>query len=342
MESNEIKAYSIQGVKDILGEAGMPTFRATQVLDWLYAKRATSYASMTNLPKNMRENLAASYPLFVPEVVDRQLSADGTRKYLLRFHDGALAETVGLPSSDGRLSVCCSSQSGCAMACSFCATGKNGLTRNLLPGEIVDQVNVVAEDFGSRVTNVVVMGQGEPFANYDNVIAALEILNDKELLDIGARHITVSTCGLTQGIERFSEEGKQYTLAVSLHSAVQKTRDTLMPRIKNIPLSVLRSALVDYTEHTNRRFSFEYALMKGVNDSEEDLRALIEFAQGLLCHVNIIPLNKVAGSPYQPCSTDVHNLWVQKLEYAGIPATIRRSRGSDIDGACGQLANQHI
>ena len=191
-----------------------------------------------------------------------------------------------------------------------------------------------------RVSNIVIMGQGEPFANYENTLNALRILNDKKLLNIGARHITVSTCGLIPGIERFSEEPEQFTLAISLHSANQQTRDSLMPSCKSYPLDDLKNALSTYIEKTGRRISFEYALMKGINDSDGDLRELIEYCKGLLCHVNIIPLNPIQDSPYKPVSKSVMAHWSEALESVGISTTIRNSRGSDIAGACGQLSSQ--
>ena len=336
------KSLSIGDVEKLVVEAGLPKFRAGQILSWVYAKGARSYDEMTDLPKAMRAQFSEAYPLHNPTVIDKRVSRDKSRKYVLEFEDGALVETVGLPSSDGRLSVCVSSQSGCGMRCAFCATGHAGLTRNLLPGEIIDQIIHVQEDFGQRVTNVVVMGQGEPFANYDNTLAALRIANHPKLLNIGARHVTVSTCGLTEGIRRFAEEPEQFTLAVSLHAARQEVRDTIMPGVARQRLGELRSALKHYTDATGRRFSFEYALMKDVNDSIEDLDALVSYCKRLLCHVNIIPLNEIEDSPFKPVSRTVLETWCTRLEDAGVPATIRNSRGTDIAGACGQLASKHI
>ena len=333
-----IKSYSIEEIEQLVIEAGLPKFRAGQLLDWLYVKGVTTYGEMTNLPKVIREQFERLHPLYPSKIIEKQVSLDGSRKYLLQFHDGVFVETVGLPSEDNRLTVCCSSQAGCAMACAFCATGKQGLTRNLSSGEIVDQILAVQDDFAMRVTNVVVMGQGEPFANYDAMIAALHIMNHSKLLNIGARHITVSTCGLIDGINRFSEEPEQFTLAVSLHSARQEVRDSLMPAVKNQRLGSLRKALDDYSKKTGRRFSFEYALMEGINDSEEDLKALIDYCKRLLCHVNLIPLNKIEDSPVSPVDYSLLGKWRDLLEEKGIPASVRKSRGSDIAGACGQLA----
>lgn len=335
-----VKEFSVDGLTDMMTQAGLSAFRARQILTWVYEKGARSYDEMTNVPKVIREQFELAFPLYVPEIALKQESVDGSRKYLLRFHDGVAVETVGLPSSDGRLTVCCSSQAGCAMACEFCATGKGGFVRDLAPGELVDQVLAVQQDFDQRVTNVVVMGQGEPFLNYDATFAALRIMNDEKLLNIGARHITVSTCGLVDGIERFMKEPEQFTLAVSLHSARQDVRDRLMPRVQNQRLGALRQALDTYATATGRRFSLEYALMSGVNDAAEDLDALVDYCRRLLCHVNLIPLNEVEGSAFKPVPLPRMREWRDTLEANGIPASIRLSRGADISGACGQLANQ--
>ena len=337
-----VKELSQEEVRSVIQEAGLPRFRADQLLVWLYGKSASSYEEMTNLPKSMREQLSHVLPLYSPRLIQKLVSSDGSRKYLIGFQDGVYVETVGLPSQDGRLTVCCSSQAGCAMGCAFCATGKGGLIRNLFPGEIADQIALVQRDFGERVTNVVVMGQGEPFANYNNTMSALQILNDSKLFNIGARHITVSTCGLISGIRSFAQEPEQYTLAVSLHAARQDVRDRIMPGVKGQRLGELRAALNEYSNQKGRRFSFEYALMKGINDSEEDLAALCAFCKRLLCHVNIIPLNEIDDSPFKPVKNELMFHWKEELEKTGIAASIRRSRGSDISGACGQLANKEL
>ena len=335
-----IKDFSIHELEQALKDASLPKFRSHQILEWLYNHHAKSFEEMSTLPKNMREQLASLYPLHNLELAGRQVSKDATRKYLFRLYDGALIESVGLPSSDGRLTACISSQSGCAMNCSFCATGKNGLTRNLSPGEFVDQIKHIEDDFNQRVTNIVVMGQGEPFANYDNLVAALQIINNPKYLNIGARHITVSTCGMLDGIERFSNEKEQYTLAISLHAAQQDVRDKLMPAMRKQPLPKLRETLKRYIAKTNRRVTFEYALMLDTNDSMDDLKALIDYCSGLLCHVNLIPLNEIDGSEYRPVSRATVREWNDTLQKNGIASSIRLSRGSDIAAACGQLASK--
>lgn len=336
-----LKQFTLNELQELLLTEGEKKFRATQIFDWLYKQHVASYDEMRNISQRTKGILAKQYPFTYPSLVHKQVSADGTRKYLLRLFDDVLVETVGIPSANNKLTVCCSSQAGCAMACAFCATGKQGLIRNLCLGEIVDQINVVADDFRQRVSNIVVMGQGEPFANYQAVIEALHILNNSRYNDIGARHITISTCGIVPNIKKLAHEGMQYTLAVSLHSAIQRTRNEIMPRVTQFPLTDLKDALEYYTRTTNRRVSLEYALIKDVNDSAEHLRALCSFCNNLLCHVNIIMLNKIENSPFAPVSESVRRLWLQELENHNIPATARRSRGADIDGACGQLAHSY-
>lgn len=334
-----IKALGLDGLTELAADLCLPSYRTSQLVSWLYGRAARSYDEMTNLPAGLRATLAGRLPLSYPTVRTRQISADGTRKYLLELADGVTVETVGLPAGD-RLTVCFSTQAGCAMGCSFCATGRSGLTRSLAPGEMVDQLQVVAEDFGLRVTNAVAMGQGEPFANYDAVLAALRLMNDQRALGIGARHLTVSTCGLTTGIRRFSTEPEQFTLAVSLHSAVQSTRDLLMPGVRGVPLTELRGALIDYAETTGRRPSLEYALVAGITDTSEQLDALIAFCRGMLVHVNLIPVNPVDGTSFARPVDEAVNRFREALLAAHVECSVRTERGSDIDAACGQLRQQ--
>jgi 23S rRNA (adenine2503-C2)-methyltransferase len=331
-----IKALSRDEIMSQFAEVGLPAFRAKQVIQWLYQKGAHSYDEMTNLPLALRQQLSESLPLHFPEIVRKQVSQDGTRKYLLRLGDGALVESVAMPTKT-RLSACVSTQAGCPMRCQFCATGRNGYTRSLGCGEIVDQATVIAQDFGQRVTNVVLMGQGEPFLNYDASIEAMRIFNSKDGLGIGARHITVSTCGILPQIRRFAQEPEQFTLAVSLHSAVQETRDRIMPGVRSYPLERLHDSIASYADATGRRPTYEYALMAGINDSDAELKALIAFTRRTLCHVNLIQLNEVKGSSYHPSTDGRLNAFKIGLERAGVEVTVRESRGSDIDAACGQL-----
>lgn len=316
-------------------DLGLPGFRSRQILSWVYGKGARSYDEMTNLPKDLRSSLTERCPLRPPSVVLKRVSSDGTRKYLIEFADGVSVETVGLPAGD-RLTVCFSTQAGCGMGCTFCATGQAGLTRSLTPGEMVWQILAVADDFGRRVTNVVAMGQGEPFLNYDNVRSALTIINGSDYLGIGARHITVSTCGILKGIETFSNEPEQFTLAVSLHSAIQDTRDALMPGVARYPLLLLRDACVRYLHATDRRITFEYSLVHGVNDSDAHLDALIGFCSGLLCHVNLIPINPTDAA-FAPSHESTVQRFRRELMRHDIEASVRVARGTDIEAACGQL-----
>lgn len=332
----DIRSLSEDDLVALTKELGQPAFRAKQLREWIFDKNVCSFDDMTNLPKVFREKLAESYGFNIPVELAKQVSRDGSRKYLLQFSDGVSVETVGMPSKN-KLAVCISSQAGCAMGCAFCATGMNGLTRSLTDQEMVDQVLHVSRDFGERVTSVVFMGQGEPFANFDNVVSALRKLNAPGGLEIGARHLTVSTCGVIPGIKRFAELPEQFTLAISLHSAVQSTRNKLMPGVKKYTLLRLHEAIQDYVEKTGRRPTYEYAMIDGVNDNNPEMQALIDFCQGTLCHVNLIQLNDVPDSPLKPSSMEKVETLQRRLTMHGVETTIRNSRGNDIDAACGQL-----
>lgn len=331
-----IRDLSHKELVDAVTELGQPAFRVKQIESWIWEKGVDSYDEMTNVPKSLREALAERFFLGGTKQVACQRSNDGSRKYLLRYADGTTVECVGMPTGP-RLAVCASTQAGCAMGCAFCATGAAGITRSLTAGEIYEQVAHVRDDFGQRVTSVVMMGQGEPFANYDATMAALRKLNSPNGLGIGARHLTVSTCGIIPQITRFSREPEQFTLAVSLHSAVQRTRDALMPGVKRWSLLRLYDAMGEYADRTGRRPTYEYALIKGVNDTDEELSYLTNFCRDTLCHVNIIQLNEIPGSRFQPASPRRAEDFVRALGAVGVEATIRNSRGADIDAACGQL-----
>lgn len=336
---------SLHELRSYIRERKLPSFRAQQIIEWVYKKGVLSYQDMTNLPQSLRDTLTDELPFNTPTITDKQISQDGARKYILTFSDGTQVETVAIPSHEiqengepKHLTVCVSSQVGCPMKCAFCATGNEGFTRNLFPGEIVQQVLTVQRDFCIRVSHVVVMGQGEGFLNFDNLISALNIL--REVCGIGSRHITVSTCGVLKGISQFSEVPHQYTLAVSLHSAIQSTRDTLMPRCITAPLDQLHSSIQQYYLTAKRRVTLEYLMIKGINDLESDLSALIDFCEGLFVHINLLPMNSIDSSPFQPSSKKTIQHWKTQLEQHGIETTIRNSRGSDIAGACGQLKNK--
>ena len=332
----DLRSLTHAELEKLLSELGQPRFRVKQVEEWIWAKNAQSFDDMTNLPKTLREELAAHVTLEIAEEVARQVSSDGSRKYLLRYPDGVSVECVGMPSKN-RLAVCASTQAGCAMGCAFCATGAAGLTRSLTTAEIYEQVMHVRDDFNTRVTSVVLMGQGEPFMNYDATIGALRRLNSPDGAGIGARHLTVSTCGVIPQIMKFANEPEQFTLAISLHSAVQSTRNLLMPGVRKYSLINLYNVMGEYVNKTGRRPTYEYALMGGVNDTEAELQALCDFCEGTLAHVNLIQLNEVEGSKFRP-STDVRaEDFVRRLAQVGVEATVRNSRGGDIDAACGQL-----
>lgn len=337
----DIRSLSLAELQEAFSELGQPAFRAKQVHEWLVQKNARSFEEMTNLPKALRAELAERYSIAAPVEVMKQVSRDGSRKYLLQFADGVAVETVGMPSRN-RLAVCISTQAGCAMGCAFCATGLAGLTRSLTAQEMVDQVTHVAQDFGERVTSVVLMGQGEPFANYDASIRALRMLNDSEGLNIGARHLTVSTSGIIPRIRDFARIPEQFTLAVSLHSAVQSTRNQLMPGVKKYTLLRLHEALQFYTETTGRRPTYEYAMIEGVNDTNPEMQALCDFCEGTLCHVNLIQLNDIPDSPFRPSPLKKVEDLQRRLASRGVETTIRHSRGADIDAACGQLKQRQI
>lgn len=357
--ATSIRSLDRDMLTEIIEGYGQPKYRAKQLYEWLHDHNATSYDEMSNLPKSLRSQLASDWPLESSRIADWSQSQDGSRKYLIELSDGAFVEAVGIidkasekqgnilhdgepeNQNDVRLTVCVSSQVGCAMACTFCATGSQGLQRNLTTDEIVDQVVLVGKDIGTRVDNVVMMGQGEPFQNYDAVIEAIRRMNSDKGLGIGARHITVSTAGITDGIYRFADEPEQFRLALSLHSADQDTRNSIMPRLSGQPLRKLKKALEFYNQEKGRRITIEYLLLNDVNDSLEQLERLVEFCQGLNVHVNLLPFNPIAQSSFKPSKQKTINEWAQRLNNSGIPTSIRHSRGQDIAGACGQLAGQH-
>lgn len=339
--ARDIRLLDLEELQNLVKELGQPAFRAKQLNEWIHEKNACSFDEMTNLPVAMREKLSERFSFNVPVELVKQVSKDGSRKYLLQFADGVSVETVGMPNRN-KLAVCISSQAGCAMRCAFCATGLAGLSRSLTAQEMVDQVLHVSRDFGERVTSVVFMGQGEPFANFDATIDALRALNDPDGLAIGARHLTVSTCGVIPGIRRFAELPEQFTLAISLHSAVQGTRNQLMPGVKKYTLPRLHEAIQLYVEKTGRRPTYEFAMIDGINDTNPEMQALIDFCAGTLCHVNLIQLNNIPDSPFRPSPIEKVETLQRRLTMHGVETTIRNSRGSDIDAACGQLKQRRF
>lgn len=339
--SRDIRLLTLEELQDLVKELGQPAFRAKQLNEWIHDKNVCSFDEMTNLPAALREKLSERFSFNVPVELVKQVSKDGSRKYLLQFSDGVSVETVGMPNRN-KLAVCISSQAGCAMGCAFCATGLAGLSRSLTAQEMVDQVLHVARDFGERVTSVVFMGQGEPFANFDATVQALRILNDPDGLAIGARHLTVSTCGVIPGIRRFAELPEQFTLAISLHSAIQGTRNQLMPGVKKYTLLRLHEAIQLYVEKTGRRPTYEFAMIDGINDTNPEMQALVDFCTGTLCHVNLIQLNNIPDSPFRPSPIEKVESLQRRLTMHGVETTIRNSRGSDIDAACGQLKQRRF
>lgn len=325
---------------------GQPKFRAKQIFGWIHGgpakdggirMGAESFEDMINLPKPLRAKLAECATLVQPAVLREQVSKlDGTRKFLFGLEDGNAIESVFMKYKFGN-SICVSSQAGCRMGCRFCASTIGGLKRNLTPGEIVGQILAVQKQTGERISHVVVMGTGEPFDNYENLAAFIRIINDRNGLDIGMRNITVSTCGLVPKIARFAEDFPQVNLAISLHAASDEMRSEIMPVNKTYPMETLLEACKDYTEKTSRRITFEYTLVKGVNDSTEHAKMLASRLRGMLCHVNLIPLNKVEETGYDTTERGAVIQFQKVLNENGIPATIRRELGDDIDAACGQL-----
>lgn len=331
-----LRNLELKEMEGFIKSLGEPGFRAKQVFSWIY-KGVTDFDQMTNVPKSLREKLMEQSYIGRLEIVKVQKSkTDGTRKYLYELEDGNRIESVFMKYKYGN-SICVSSQAGCRMGCKFCASTRNGLERNLTPGEILSQLMEAEADTGEKINHIVIMGTGEPFDNFDNVAAFLRIINDKNGLNIGMRNITVSTCGLVPMIERFGDEFPQVNLAISLHGTTNEIRGGMMPVNNKYPIEVLIAACKDYTEKTGRRITFEYTMVNGVNDSDADAARLAGLLRGMLCHVNLIPLNKVAESGFDTVSRKRAGEFAAILEGKGIPATVRRELGADIDAACGQL-----
>ena len=336
----DLKSMTIPEIKAVLQELGEPAFRAGQVYSWLH-KGITDYDLMTNLPKSLREKLKSRYSLYAPQILRKQESrTDGTIKYLWRLEDGNCVETVLMRYHYGN-SVCISTEVGCKMGCAFCASTLGGFVRQLKPHEMLDQVLFTQLDSGQPISHIVLMGIGEPLDNYDNVLRFLELVNSKEGMNISMRHISLSTCGLVPMIDRLAEEKLQITLSVSLHAPTDEIRNTIMPVNKAYSTDQLLDACRRYQEKTGRRISFEYAMIGGVNDSIESARTLIKRLRGMSAHVNLIPLNHVEESPLKPSTKEAVAAFQKCLEDAGIPATVRRSLGGDIDASCGQLRRKY-
>ena len=335
-----LKSLTQPEIGALLKEMGQPAFRAKQIYTWLH-KGVRSYEEMGNVPKALRQLLEEKYPICAPEVVRKQESQkDGTIKYLWRLSDGNCVETVLMRYHYGN-TVCISTEVGCRMGCAFCASTLGGLVRKLEPFEMLDQVLFTQVDSGLPISHIVLMGIGEPLDNFDNVMRFLELVNSEDGMNISMRHISLSTCGLVPMIDRLAEKKLQLTLSVSLHAPNDAVRNTIMPVNKAYPTEELLAACRRYYQATNRRISFEYAMINGVNDSVENAKELIHRLKGLPAHFNLIPLNHVEESPLKPSSRNAVQQFQKTLEDAGITATVRRTLGSDIDASCGQLRRKY-
>ncbi|HIX29192.1 MAG TPA: 23S rRNA (adenine(2503)-C(2))-methyltransferase RlmN [Candidatus Blautia stercoravium] len=342
MEQIEIKSQSLKELKETVAALGEKPFRAKQLYEWMHQKLAVDFDEMTNLPKTFREKLKQQCVLTALDVLEVQTSQiDGTQKYLFALYDGNVVESVLMKYKHGN-SVCISSQVGCKMGCRFCASTIGGWTRNLLPSEMLDQIYRIQQISGERVSNVVVMGTGEPLDNYENLLKFIRMLSDENGLHISQRNITVSTCGIVPRMYDLAEENLQITLAISLHASNQEKRAELMPIANRYSIGEVLEACRNYFEKTGRRLTFEYSLVGGKNDSQEDARELAELIRGLNCHVNLIPVNPIKERDFVQSEKKVIENFQNKLEKYQINVTIRREMGRDIDGACGQLRKSYI
>jgi 23S rRNA (adenine2503-C2)-methyltransferase len=333
----DIKSMNLAELTAYIAGLGEKPFRARQIYEWIHKKQASSFDEMTNLSKQLREKLLAQAHLAALHTEAVQVSKiDGTRKYLFMLDDGNVIESVLMKYKHGN-SVCISSQVGCRMGCRFCASTLDGLVRGLTPAEMLDQIYQIGKDIGERISNVVVMGTGEPLDNYDNLLKFIELLTDENGLHISQRNLTVSTCGIVPRMRELADKKLQITLALSLHASSQEKRLSLMPVANKYDIHEVVEACRYYFEQTGRRVTFEYSLVGGVNDTEADAKELAELIRGMNCHVNLIPVNPIKERDYVQSNANVIAEFRQRLEKSGITATVRREMGRDIDGACGQL-----
>lgn len=336
-----IKDYELDELKSKMTEIGEKTFRAEQIFKWIYSENVDTIDEMTNISIELRNKLKDNFELKRFKIIEKQKSKDGTIKYLFDLLDGNAIETVLMEYKYGK-TICVSSQVGCKMGCKFCASTGISYIRNLSSGEILEQILKVEKDENTKISNIVFMGIGEPLDNYDNVIKAVKIINDPKGLNIGARHISISTCGLVPKIYKLAEENLQCTLSVSLHSTNNEKRSELMPVNKTYNIQELIKACKYYINKTKRRISFEYALVKGENDSIENSKELAKLLKGMICHVNLIPVNEIKKDGYKKSTNENIMKFRDDLNSRGIVATIRRELGSDIDAACGQLRRKNL
>ena len=346
-EKIDIRSLHLHEVQENVRALDEKPYRATQILDWLYQKRAASFDDMTDLPRDLRAALAKQFTFSKIDIVRVLGSRDTTRKFLFRLADGNLIESVLIPASPAlygsrsdRRTICISTQVGCAYGCKFCASGLDGFSRNLQPNEIVDQIIAVERESGEKIDNIVFMGMGEPLANFDNLIGAIRIINAPWGLGIGARHITVSTSGLVPQIRKLADEPLQIRLAISLHGATDAVRDQIMPINRRYNIDMLLSACDYYVARKKQRLTFEYILIADVNDADDQARLLAKHSRRLNAKVNLIPYNTVAGLPWSRPALDRQEKFLSILRTADVAATLRREKGHDIDAACGQLRLQ--
>ncbi|MFR2533625.1 MAG: 23S rRNA (adenine(2503)-C(2))-methyltransferase RlmN [Clostridia bacterium] len=336
-----IKDNTLEELKEQLVALGEKPFRAEQIYIWLFSEKVKTFDEMTNLSIALREKLKENYTICNFKILNKQEASDGTKKYLFDVLDGNAIETVLMQYHHGK-TVCVSSQIGCKMGCKFCASTGIPFMRNLSAGEIVEQILAVEQDIEDKISNIVFMGIGEPLDNYEQVMKAIQILNHPKGLNIGARHISISTSGLVPRIYDLAKENRQCTLSISLHAVNNEKRSQMMPVNNRYPIEELLQACKDYIAITNRRVSFEYALAKGNNDQLEDAKELVKLLKGMLCHVNLIPINAIENGVYTKSSNENILKFRDYLNEHGIVATIRRELGADIDAACGQLRRKNL
>ncbi len=341
MLKENIKNYNLEELKEKILELGEKKYRAEQIFNWIYKENITSFDDMVNLPLTLRDTLKEKFDLHIFKIITKQESKDGTKKYLFDVLDGNAIESVLMEYKHG-FTICVSSQIGCKMGCKFCASTGIKFARSLEPGEIVEQLQAVERDTGVKISNIVFMGIGEPLDNFDNVLKAVELLNHPKGLNIGARHISISTSGIVPKIYELADKNLQCTLSISLHSATDEKRSQMMPVNKVYNIQELMKACKYYIKKTNRRISFEYALAKENNDNLEDAKQLVKLLKGMLCHVNLIPINKIEGGKFNKSTNENIMKFRDYLNDHGIVATIRRELGSDIDAACGQLRKKEV
>ena len=336
-----IKDYDLEELKEEIKKIGEKAYRAEQIFKWIYVDNIKSFDEMTNLSLELREKLKNNFTIAPFKIIKKQESSDGTKKYLFDLLDSNAIETVLMEYKHGK-SICVSTQVGCKMGCKFCASTGINFIRNLTTGEIVEQILAVQRDENIKISNVVFMGIGEPLDNYDNVLNAIKIINNQKGLNIGARHISISTSGLVPKIYKLADEDLQCTLSVSLHATNNEKRSTMMPINKKYNIEELMKACKYYIQKTNRRISFEYALAKDNNDNLDDAKELVKLLKGMICHVNLIPINKIDNGNYVKSTNKNIIKFRDYLNEKGIIATIRRELGTDIDAACGQLRRKNL